>query len=82
MTTAKYQEIVIVDRFELSQNIGFVKGFLELLHGCYASNMTDDLSGDVLYMISDAEGYLKKSLDLLEGATTAEKGSLATQAEG
>ncbi|HPQ45701.1 MAG TPA: hypothetical protein PKZ42_15900 [Syntrophales bacterium] len=70
-TETVYQENVIVDRCEFNRNIGFVKGFLELLYGCYAGNMTDDLSGNLLYMIGDAEDYLKKSLDLLEGAKRA-----------
>jgi hypothetical protein len=74
MTTEKEtagRELAIVDRSELERNIGFVKAFLELLYGCHAGKMTDDLSEDLLYMISDAEGYLKKSLDLLSGAREA-----------
>lgn len=63
-----YQELVVIDRTELSQNIGFAKAFLEMLYGCYTGIGQDELSGDILYLISDARNYLEKSLNKLEEA--------------
>ncbi|MBP7765329.1 MAG: hypothetical protein KA113_09110 [Syntrophaceae bacterium] len=65
------QELVVVDRCEMSRNIGFVKAFLEMLYGCYSGIGQDELSDDVLYLISDARDYLEKTLnDLKEKEVT------------
>jgi hypothetical protein len=65
-----YQEIVAVDRLDLSINIGAVKAFLELLYGNWTAMEADEMSGDFLYLISDARGHLEDALEVLAKAET------------
>lgn len=51
---------------DLECNIAAAKGFLELLYGCYSGSGSDYITTDnLLYLVTDADDRLKKSLSIL-----------------
>ncbi len=71
----KVKGTVISDEDVLAMvcDVGFVKGFMEILYGCLASPAgEDEITGDLLYLIGEARNRLSKTMEVLERAEEEE----------
>ncbi len=61
-----YIEITSGEHADLNSKIGKVKAFMEIMYGCLSGPTgTDELSDDLLYLVSDARASLEEALAIV-----------------